>query len=295
MAACAWCGRPFDSTATRLRGRVVCPSCGVATTDPWPTPEVLAEAYGGWYRPTTGRFSGLGDEVLRRARGRLALRIDREAPAGPILDVGAGDGSLVDALRAQDREATGLDPYATRPDFATGPLESLDTGWAGAVFWHSLEHLPAPTEALRQAARLIRPGGLLVIAVPNAASLQARLFGDRWLALDLPRHLVHIPASSLLAFLREVGFEIQKVSYVRGGQVLFGMLHGLVGTLSDRFDLYDAIRRPEARSRPMSSRRRLLTLGLAVVLLPVAAALMVVEVVSRRSGTVYVEARPRKV
>jgi hypothetical protein len=56
-------------------------------------------------------------------------------------------------------------------------------------------------------------------------------------------------------------------------------------------DLYDAIRRPEARSRPISRRTQALTVGAAMVLFPVAAVATAVEVAGRRGGTVYVEAR----
>ena len=91
--------------------------------------------------------------------------------------------------------------------------------------------------------------------MPNPASLQARAFGERWLALDLPRHLVHVPAPALLARLRELGLSVERVSYLRGGQVVFGWLHGLVGALPGHPDLYDAIRRPEARRAPLSPPR----------------------------------------
>ena len=101
---------------------------------------------------------------------------------------------------------------------------------------------------------MLAPGGVLVVAVPNAGSLQARLLGERWLALDLPRHLVHLPAEALLERLRSLGLTVERVSFWRGGQVVFGWLHGLVGALPGRPDLYDAIRRPEARSRPISAR-----------------------------------------
>ena len=100
--------------------------------------------------------------------------------------------------------------------------------------------------------RLLEPGGVAVVAIPNPDSLQARAFGDRWLHLDLPLHLVHIPAPALLARLRELGMRIERVSYLRGGQVVFGWLHGIVGLLPGHPDLYDAIRRPEARRRPLS-------------------------------------------
>lgn len=130
-----------------------------------------------------------------------------------------------------------------------------------------------------------------MIAVPNPDSLQARAFGDRWFALDLPRHLVHVPARALIERLRAAGFRVERVSHLRGGQVVFGWLHGLVGSLPSRPDLYDAIRRPEARSEPMGPGRRAATLSAAALLLPAALLAAAAEVASRRGGTVYVEAR----
>jgi SAM-dependent methyltransferase len=288
---CAWCGRPIDSSATRLAGRVQCNGCGVANTDPWPTEDQLDAAYGSWYRPAAGRFSGLGDAILRRTRGRLAHRLDRIAPPGPVLDVGAGDGALLDALAARGRRALGLERESRRSDVRAARLADVDGEWAAIVFWHSLEHLPNPGEEVERAASLLAPEGVLVIAVPNAASLQALLFGDRWLALDLPRHLVHLPAVALIERLRSLGLNVERVSYWRGGQVVFGWLHGLVGALPGRPELYDAIRHPDARRRPISAPTRTLVLAAATALAPLAAAAAVAEVLARRGGTVYLEAR----
>ena len=275
-----------------MEGRIHCRACGAATTDPWPSPAQLDAAYAGWYRPREGRFSGLGDSVLRRTRAHLSERIDRIAPAGPILDVGSGDGALLTALRARGREAVGLEREADVPDVQAGDLSEEEPGaWAAVVFWHSLEHLPEPGEAIDRLAAALRPQGVAIVAVPNSASLQARAFGDRWLALDLPRHLVHLTAAALLRRMRESGLRIERVSYLRGGQVLFGWLHGLVGLLPGRPSLYDAIRRPPARSAPMTAGQRWGTLAAAALLLPLAASATLVEVALRRGGTVYVEAR----
>jgi hypothetical protein len=171
------------------------------------------------------------------------------------------------------------------------PLDELPGPWAAIVFWHSLEHLRRPAGALGYAAGLLAPGGLLVVAVPNAASLQARLFGDRWLALDLPRHLVHIPARALRSALEEEGLTVERESPLRGGQVQFGWLHGLVALLPGELDLYDAIRRPEARSRAMASSQRLTTLAAAALVSPLALLGTAAEAVLGRGGTVYMEAR----
>jgi SAM-dependent methyltransferase len=270
---------------------VQCGSCGVANTDPWPTDAALNEAYGGWYRPSAGRFSWFGDAILRWTRGRLARRLDRRAPPGPVLDVGAGDGALLDALMEQGRRSLGLEREPTRPDMRAGDLAGIDGEWAAIVLWHSLEHLANPGEQIDHAAHLLAPGGLLVIAVPNAGSLQARLFRDRWFALDLPRHLVHLPAEALVERLRSLGLNLERVSFWRGGQVVFGWLHGLVGVLPGNPDLYDAIRRTEARRCPLSTRARILALAAAVLLAPLAAIGTATEIAARRGGTVYVEAR----
>jgi SAM-dependent methyltransferase len=287
--ACAWCHAPLAETGVPLRGRVLCSRCGVATTSPWPSDAELDAAYGDWYRPEAGRFSGIGDAILRRSRGALARRIDAIAPAGRVLDVGAGDGALLDAIAATGRERLGLERRIQRSDVRDAAVEELDPPWSAVVLWHSLEHLRDPAGALRAASDLLGERGVIVVAVPNSDSLQAKAFGDRWLALDLPRHLVHIPARALLDRLRECGLRVTRVSYVRGGQVVFGWLHGLVAGASG-LDLYDAIRRPEARSRPMSGGRRAAALALGALLSPVAVAAAAVEVALRRGGSVYVEA-----
>jgi SAM-dependent methyltransferase len=256
-----------------------------------PTDAELELAYGSWYRPQEGRFSGLGDRALRSLRGRLARRLDRIAPPGPILDVGAGDGALLDALAAAGRDSIGLERHSVRSDIREAELSDLDGPFAAIVFWHSLEHLRDAGSELARAARLLAPGGVIVVAMPNPASLQARAFGERWLALDLPRHLVHVPAPALLARLRELELEPTRVSYLRGGQIVFGWLHGIVGSVPSHPDLYDAIRRPAARQAALPPARRALALAAAAVALPVAAVCALTEAALRRGGTVYVEAR----
>jgi hypothetical protein len=275
---------------------VICPACGSATTDPPPDDEELERAYAGWYRPASGRFAGPGDRLLARSRGALARRIDGIAPAGAVLDVGSGDGTLLRALHARGREAVGLEREGTgdgvrADDVRADDVRDVGGRWSAIVFWHSLEHLRDAGGALAYAAGLLAERGVVVIAMPNAGSLQARAFGERWLALDLPRHLVHVPAPALISRLEQLGLRIERVSFARGGQVVFGWLRGLVGLLPGRPDLYDALRRPEARRRSLSASGRTTTLLAGIVLAPVAAAAGAVEIAARRGGSVYVEAR----
>jgi SAM-dependent methyltransferase len=288
---CGWCGHVLAPHAGGPSGRLRCRRCGAQTTWPVPTEAELERAYGSWYRPPDGRFSSVGDRLLGRLRARLAGRLAHIAPPGPVLDVGAGDGALLDALTARGRAAVGLERRSTRDDVRAMDLTEVRERWAAIVFWHSLEHLRDPGATLERAAHLLLPGGVIVIAMPNADSVQARVFGDRWLALDLPRHLVHVPAAALLARLQAVGMHPERISYLRGGQVVFGWLQGIVGTLPTRPDLYDAIRKPEARRVALSRWRRAATLTVGALALPLAVACAVGEASLRRGGTVYVEAR----
>jgi len=290
-ACCAWCGDVFDASDERMAGRVRCSRCGVATTSPWPSDAQLKEAYDGWYRPAGGRFAGLGDAVLRRTRSSLARRVDTRVPPGPILDVGAGDGTLVTAFVRRGREAVGLEPHASGPRILNAEVQDVEGEYSAVIFWHSLEHLRQPAAALRHAAELVVPGGLVVISVPNAVSWQARIFGDRWHALDVPRHLVHLSPQALLSTIGDLGLHVERVSYLRGGQVVFGWVHGLVGQLPGHPDLYDVIRRKQARRTAQGPLRRLFALAAAVVALPLALAATAIEVAATAGGTIYVEAR----
>lgn len=288
--SCAWCGTGLDGGASRLPGRAICSSCGCGTTDPVPDAASLNAAYA-TYRPSDSRFALGFDSLLRRSRATLASHIDRTAPSGPVLDVGAGDGNLVDALRDRGRSATGLEREPVRPDLTDLPITEVEGEFTAIVFWHSLEHLGNPAESVRAAARLSVPGGLLVIAVPDISGLQARTFKDNWLHLDLPRHLVHLRSDSLLQGLRDSGFEITAVSRTRAGQNLIGWLDGLVRSLPGRLNLYQALRRREARQVPMNRADCVLSIAAGVILAPVALACTAFELATGRSGTVYVEAR----
>jgi SAM-dependent methyltransferase len=95
-------------------------------------------------------------------------------------------------------------------DVQVGLAEQLpypDASFDCALMAHSLEHCYEPVRALREAHRVLKPRGELVVTTPNTASLARVLFGSAWLAWDVPRHTVIFHRTQLMKVLTSVGFK----------------------------------------------------------------------------------------
>ena len=142
---------------------------------------------------------------------------------GRILDVGCGRGVVLALYRERGWTPFGVEPSPTAARYAREVLglsvhqgEFLDARFPSAfvdvvLFRHSLEHVPHPSVELREAHRVLKASGLLVVMVPNAASLDARLFGRWWVAWDLPRHLYHFTPRTASQLLGKAGFRVQRI------------------------------------------------------------------------------------
>jgi SAM-dependent methyltransferase len=76
-----------------------------------------------------------------------------------------------------------------------------------------LEHIPEPLVLLRRLKRLLKPGRIIVVSVPNIGSIQAKIAGDLWWGLDVPRHLTHFSPESLRRTLEAVGLSIVRMDH----------------------------------------------------------------------------------
>jgi SAM-dependent methyltransferase len=190
---------------------VKCLNCGLVSTEPLPDEEILAFKYTGDYWAAS---SDPAAAVMYNLRMKaFARRLCKALPHGcKALDVGAGNGLWVNLLKANGFDATGIDPYA--PDTAKtavfkcslqkAPFEkkSFDL----ITFLHVLEHMENPADSLKEADRFLKPGGLLVIEVPNIESMGFRLFKTKWFPLeDIPSHINHFSKTSLLFTVKNAG------------------------------------------------------------------------------------------
>jgi SAM-dependent methyltransferase len=212
---------------------VVCPSCGAGITFPEADADDLASYYPGGYQAyeaTQGGFLGLVSRAIRGWQAFRALRtpplaVLRERPPGRAVDVGCGRGDLGAALIERGWRVTGVEPSREACEVASGrgidarcggvAEAGLEAGFYDiAMFTHSLEHVGDPVADLGRVVEALRPGGLVLVTVPNFGGWQAKRFGSRWYHLDLPRHRFHFTPAALRAALEGAG--LQKVSLTTG-------------------------------------------------------------------------------
>lgn len=142
-----------------------------------------------------------------------------KAATGDILDVGTGVGEFLSYLQTKGIAVKGVEQSQTARKVCTekgmtvyadlSDLPSSDS-FQAITLWHVLEHLPNPKEVLSQIKTLLAPDGILVIAVPNFSSHDAKHYQAQWAALDVPRHLWHFTPNGLIALLEKEGYELVK-------------------------------------------------------------------------------------
>jgi SAM-dependent methyltransferase len=183
-----------DRSFLELENLDACPLCGSARFVPAFEPDVAQCAACGVYfrnpRPTQAeiqRSYDFGsnyaewqkDETSRRAMWLRRLALIRPFNhAGRLLDIGAGDGYFLDIAKAGGFETFGTELSLTGAEYAKGRGHQLLIGQLKEIdfkelkfdvvtIWHVLEHLPNPGEALAIISALLKPDGILALAVPK--------------------------------------------------------------------------------------------------------------------------------
>ena len=232
-----------------------CGECGFAITTPQPGPAEMPAYYpAGYYGAAGGRrFPGLVEWLQERLYGQRVKWV--ESACGPgargrVLDVGCGRGLLLREFRRRGWEVQGTELSEPAASYgrevlglpvAVGSLETLGfpaNHFDAVTLWHVLEHLPDPRVLLAEVERILKPGGVLFIGVPNFGGWEARLGRDKWFHLDVPRHLTHLTKPTLKRALGERGFlerrwsgfapEYDWFSFVQSALNRIGLRHNLL-------------------------------------------------------------------
>lgn len=166
--------------------------------------------------PCIGQFLYLFP--LRRAEADGEVRFLNAVPSGKLLDVGCGSGDWLLSMRELGWEVTGVDfdesavkegrergltVYCENLEQLNFPNESFDA----VCLNHVIEHVYDPVRTLKECARILRPGGKLVVSTPNGSSLGHRIYKKYWRGLEPPRHLHIFSFQSMHQAISLAGFQ----------------------------------------------------------------------------------------
>ena len=208
---CENCGRRefkilFNSFVFEGSFRVArCRDCGLTQTLPKICFEHMLYYYPKeYYGLNNIKFKGPVETLIHLKRSLRASRIRKmNRIVGKVIDIGCGRGIFLDKMRKSGWETQGTEISTTAGMYAReilklnvniGILEDQKFGpdtFDVATMYHVLEHVVHPFETITELHRILKPGGLFVVAIPNIDSWQAGLFGRHWFHLDVPRHCCH--------------------------------------------------------------------------------------------------------
>ncbi len=229
-----------------------------------PVPADIGRYYpAGYYGDKKGRrfpavMEWLQEKLYRWRSGQVLRRLNKKN--AKVLDVGCGRGLLLRAFQQQGCDVTGTEFSDGACRFArevlqlpvcVGLLPELkfpENNFDVVVMWHVLEHVSDPRPMVAEVARILRPGGLFLVAVPNFGSPEARLTKSGWFHLDIPRHLSHHTRESLSEILNQAGLKPTWVSSLAPEYDNFSFVQSLLNWLGARPNyLYNLLRGQSAK------------------------------------------------
>ncbi|NOQ91313.1 MAG: methyltransferase domain-containing protein [Flavobacteriaceae bacterium] len=197
-------------------------------TSPQPKEDELSKYYESEaYISHTDASKSLFDKVYQTVKNytikqKIKLINSLNSENKTILDIGCGTGDFLEACKNNDWKITGVEPNEgarnltikkTEISIHTNIEEILENDsnkFDVITMWHVLEHVPNLQEYITSLKNLLRPNGVLIIAVPNYKSYDAVYYGKFWAAYDVPRHLWHFSQKSINLLFKDFGLELVK-------------------------------------------------------------------------------------
>jgi SAM-dependent methyltransferase len=233
LALCPICSgikfTPFlacvDNTVSRETFQIVkCDSCGFKFTNPRPNEKDLGKYYKSEeYVSHSNTQKGFINSTYQTVRKYTLLKklqlISKYYKTGDILDIGCGTGEFLNTCKNAKWKTIGIEPdedarkmakenyeLDVRPESEIGNLP--DASFDIITMWHVLEHVPRLNERVEDLKRLIKPNGIIIIAVPNSNSLDAKIYKENWAAYDVPRHLYHFNPKDIQTLFGNHGLNV---------------------------------------------------------------------------------------
>jgi len=253
---CIVCGsndfEPFlickDFTVTQDNFKIVsCKSCNFKFTSPRPPSTEIGKYYKSEeYISHSNTKTGLIHKLYHWVRSytlikKLQLVMQYSVKQGTILDFGCGTGAFLSVCKKNNWTVFGIEPDldARKIAFQDNKISSAgsimefnnkfpEQKFDAITMWHVLEHIHNIDELFSFLQQCLNPKGVLIVAVPNCASYDAKKYKEFWAAYDLPRHLYHFTPKDIRAL-----FEAREYKQARVLPMIFDSFY--VSMLSEKY------------------------------------------------------------
>ena len=138
------------------------------------------------------------------------------------MDLGAGTGAFASVMQQSGWTVSALEPetqarkkaadlYALELEDSSKLFELNDNQFDAITLWHVIEHVHSLHQYLDQLKKVLKPGGIIFIAVPNYTAYDAGLYKEFWAAYDTPRHLYHFSPMAMQKLLQGHGLQLKAI------------------------------------------------------------------------------------
>ena len=141
-----------------------------------------------------------------------------------LLDIGCGTGDLLKLAEKQNWKVSGVEPNEEARALAQNKITdsnkivsdlkdliNMSNQFDVITMWHVLEHVPNLDDYIDTIKKLLKPNGVLVVAVPNHKSFDANHYKEFWAAFDVPRHLWHFSQKSIKVIFHKHQMKVTQV------------------------------------------------------------------------------------
>ncbi len=220
---------------------------GMLETSPIPKAEDLAAYYKSTdYISHTDSNKSITDKLYQLVKKvtlqkKLTLINSFKTENKNLLDVGCGTGDFLVTCKNNDWNVTGIEPNSKAQKIARDKLQVIEestifinlseaatSNFDVITLWHVLEHVPNLNSYIKNLKSLLKPNGVLIVAVPNFKSYDAIYYKQFWAAFDVPRHLWHFSKKAI-----QLLFSKQKMKIIKTLPMKFDSFY--ISLLSEKY------------------------------------------------------------